>query len=99
MSQPAVHPKKYLLVFAALLVIVAATTLIGRIDLGPFNMPLAILFATSKAVLIAAVFMQAKFESRLIHVIIAAGVVWMLMLMSNTLGDYLTRGWIPFPGK
>lgn len=99
MSQPAVTPKKYLLVFVALLAIVLATTLVGRLDLGPFNTPLAILFAVSKAALIAAIFMQAKFESRVIHVIIAGGVIWVLIMMSNTLGDYITRGWIPFPGK
>ena len=75
------------------------TTLIGRLDLGPFNMPIAVLIATAKAALIVAFFMQAKHESKVVHIIIAAGVVWFLILMTNTLGDYVTRGWLPFPGK
>lgn len=99
MSQPAVTPKKYLLVFVGLLAIVAATTLVGRFDLGPLNTPLAILFAVMKASLIVAFFMQAKFESKVIHIIIAGGVIWVLIMMSNTLGDYMTRGWLGFPGK
>jgi cytochrome c oxidase subunit 4 len=99
MSRPAVTPKKYLLVFAALLAIVVATTVVGRFDLGPFNTPLAILFAVAKATLIVAIFMQAKFESRIIQVIIAGGVIWFLIMLSNTMGDYISRGWIAFPGK
>jgi cytochrome c oxidase subunit 4 len=99
MSQPLVTPKKYLAVFGALLLIVVATTLVGRFDLGAFNLPIAILFATVKAALIIAFFMQAKFEATLIKVIIAGGIVWLLIFLSNTIGDYMTRGWLGFPGK
>jgi len=43
--------------------------------------------------------MHGKYESKLARIIIAAGVVWVLILVSNTLGDYITRGWLPVPGK
>lgn len=99
MSQPAVSRKTYALIWVVLLILALATTLIGRMDLGPFNMPIAIAIATTKAALIVAFFMQAKIESRLIWVIIGGGVIWVLIMMSNTLGDYVTRGWLPFPGK
>ena len=99
MTPPAVTPRKYLIVFAGLIAIVLATTLVGKLDLGPFNMPLAMLFATAKAALIVTFFMQAKFESPLVRVIIAGGVIWVLLFLSNTLGDYMTRGWLGFPGK
>ena len=99
MSQPALTPPKYLLVFAGLIVLVLATTFIGKLDLGPFNMPIALLFATAKAALIVTFFMQAKFEPAIIRVIIAGGVIWFLIFLSNTVADYLTRGWLGFPGK
>jgi len=99
MSQPAISRKTYLVIWIALMLLALVTTLIGRLDLGPFNMPIAVLIATAKAALIVAFFMQAKHESKVVHVIIAAGVVWFLILMTNTLGDYVTRGWLPFPGK
>jgi cytochrome c oxidase subunit 4 len=99
MSQPAIRPKTYLFVFVALLAIVLATTLVGMLDLGSFNMPLALLFATAKAALIVAFFMQAKFEPAVIRVIIAGGVIWVLIFLSNTVGDYMTRGWLGFSGK
>ena len=99
MSQPALTPKNYLLVFAGLLAIVAATTIVGRFDLGSFNTPLAILFAVAKAALIVAFFMQAKFESRVVQVVIAGGVIWFLIMLSNVIGDYASRGWLGFGGK
>ena len=99
MSQPAISRKTYLFTWITLLVLALATTLIGRLDLGPFNMPIAVIIATAKAALIVAFFMQAKLESRLVHVVIGAGVLWFLILLTNTLGDYVTRGWLPFPGK
>jgi cytochrome c oxidase subunit IV len=48
---------------------------------------------------VVAFFLHGRYESKLIHVIIAAGVVWFLIMISNTLGDYITRGWLPVPGK
>lgn len=99
MTQPGIGRKTYLWVWAVLLLLVLLTTLLGRLDLGPFSAAVAIAIATAKAALIVIYFMQAKIEPRLIWVIIAGGIIWMLILMSNTLGDYITRGWLPFPGK
>jgi cytochrome c oxidase subunit 4 len=99
MSQPAASRKAYSLIWIALLVLALITTLIGYLNLGPFNMPIAIAIATAQAALIVMFFMEAKAESRVIHIIIAGGVIWILIMISNTLGDYVTRGWLPFPGK
>jgi cytochrome c oxidase subunit IV len=99
MSKPVVSIRTYTLTWLALLALVLATTLIGFLDLGPFSMGIAILIATAKAALIVAFFMQARYEAKIIRVIIAAGVVWFLIMVSNTIGDYVSRGWLPFPGK
>lgn len=99
MKQPAVSIRTYTLVFVALLLLAGATTLIGIADLGPFSTPIAILIATAKAALIVVFFMQALNASRTVQIVIAAGVIWFTIMLTNTLGDYLTRGWLPFPGK
>lgn len=52
-----------------------------------------------KASLIAAIFVHALYDTKLIRVVLAAGVIWFLIMISITLGDYLTRGWRSFPGK
>jgi len=99
MREPVVSLRTYTLTWLALLGLALATTLIGLLNLGPFSMAVAILIATAKAALVVAFFMHGKYESKLVRVIIAAGVVWVLILVSNTLGDYITRGWLPVPGK
>jgi cytochrome c oxidase subunit IV len=99
MKPPIVSIRKYTFVWIGLLALALSTTLIGFINLGPFSMGIAILIATAKACLIVAFFMHGLYESKLIRVIIAAGVIWLLIMVTLTLGDYSTRGWLPFPGK
>ncbi|HEY3455374.1 MAG TPA: cytochrome C oxidase subunit IV family protein [Bryobacteraceae bacterium] len=97
--KPIVSIRTYTFTWLALLILALLTTLIGFLDLGPFSMGIAIVIATAKACLIVAFFMHARYESKLIRVIIAAGVVWFLIMVSLTANDYVTRGWLPFPSK
>ncbi len=76
-----------------------STVLIGYIDLGWGSMFLAVLIAAMKATLVALFFMHALVEKKLVWLVIAGALVWFLILVSLTLGDYITRGWLPFPGK
>lgn len=99
MKPPVVSRRTYALTWAALLALALATTLIGFLDLGPFNMIIAVSIATIKASLIAAFFMQALYEGKIVRIILAGGVIWFLILITLTLGDYISRGWLPFPGK
>lgn len=92
MKQPVASIRTYTLTWLALLALALATTLIGFLNLGPFSMGIAILIATAKAALVVAFFMHGRYESKLIHVIIAAGVIWFMIMVSSTLGDYITRG-------
>jgi len=40
-------------------------------------------------------FMHIRGGSRLLHLAAVAGVMWLLILISLTLSDYFTRGWVP----
>ena len=93
-SRPIVSIKTYALTFGALLVLALATTLIGLIDLGPFSMVIAIAIAAAKAILVAAFFMHALYESKLIRVILAGGIIWFLIMETLTMADYMSRGWV-----
>ena len=100
MKQPTVSRRTYALTFASLLALALATTLIGFLDLGPFSMVIAITIAAAKATLIAAFFMHALYESKVVRVILAGGIIWFLIMVTLTLGDYMTRGWVvPLGGK
>jgi cytochrome c oxidase subunit 4 len=92
MAEPAVSRRTYLLTFGGLLTLTLLTTLLGFVDMGPFNTVVALAIAVMKASLIAMFFMHALNESPLVRVVMAGGIIWFLILISLTISDYLTRG-------
>src|ERR687891_2245782 len=90
-----VQPKIYVRTCVVLLALLALTWAIAYVDLGPFNLIVALAAAITKAIVIALFFMHIKGSSRLLHLAAVAGVIWLLILISLTLSDYLTRGWVP----
>jgi len=99
MNEPALSLKKYTLAWLGLLGLTLLTTLIALVDLGIWSTVIEIGIATIMASMVAGFLMHAFYESKLIKLIIAAAVIWFLIMISLTLGDYMTRGWLPFPGK
>ena len=85
----------YIKVFAALMVGLIVTVIAAFIDLGPFNMPVAMLIATIKAILVILYFMHVKFASQLTKVFVAASFLWLAILFIMTFGDYYSRDWLP----
>ena len=99
MSQSTVSVKTYAFTLIALLALTLLTSLLALVDLGKFSFIAGVAIAALKASLIASFFMHALYDTKLVRVIMAGGVIWFLIMISLTLGDYLTRGWMPFPGK
>ncbi len=90
-GQPIVSRKTYLLTFAGLLGLTMLTVLLGMIDMGRLSMVVAVTIAAAKATLIATFFMHALYETKLVRIFVAGGVIWFLILVSLTMMDYLTR--------
>ncbi len=88
-------PKLYWKNCLALMVLLALTWSIGYIDLGPFNLIVALAIAITKAMLVVLFFMHIKGSSRLLHLAAAAGVLWLLIMLTLTLSDYASRNWVP----
>ena len=88
-------PKLYWRTCAALLALLALTWSIGYVNLGSFNLIVALAIAIAKALLVALFFMHIKGSSRLLHFAATAGVIWLLILLSLTLADYFTRCSVP----
>jgi cytochrome c oxidase subunit 4 len=99
MSQPTVSLKGYLGTWLALLGLTLLTSLLAFVNLGRFSILVAVLIAAMKASLIAMFFMHALYGSKLVRVVLAGGVIWLLIMLSLTLTDYITRGWLQFPGR
>jgi cytochrome c oxidase subunit 4 len=91
--------KTYATVFIVLLCFTAITALVSFVDLGRFNTFVALAIAGIKATLVAMFFMGVIHSPRLTRVIVAASLLWLAIMLMLTLGDYLTRGWLPYPGK
>jgi cytochrome c oxidase subunit IV len=90
------HPAKlYWKNCAALMLLLALTWSVGYVDLGLFNLIVALAIAITKALLVVLFFMHIKGSSRLLHLAATVGVIWLLIMLALTLGDYFTRGFVP----
>lgn len=85
--------RTYLAVFSGLLALTALTVGIAFVDLGGLNNVAAMTIAVGKAGLVTAFFMHAIHATRLAQVTIAAGGVWLAILIALTISDFATRGW------
>ena len=84
----------YFLVWGALLVGTVLTYEIAKIDLGPFNSVVALVIATTKALLVALFFMHLKdANERLLKLVVASTIFFLMILLFLTLTDYMSRPW------
>lgn len=91
----------YIAVFVALLVLTGLTVWVAMLDLGAWNTlhtPLALGIATLKGLLVVLYFMHVRHAVRLTWVFIAAGLLWLAILIGITLADYVGRDWLGVPG-
>ena len=83
----------YLLIFGALAVGTILTYVASRFDIGILNTPVALLIATTKAVLVILFFMHVIHSTRLTWVVVIGSFLWLGVLFVLTFADYLTRLW------
>jgi cytochrome c oxidase subunit IV len=89
----------YAATYLALMVLLAVTVGVYYIHI-PWRLAsnaAAMTVAVSKAVLVVLFFMGVRYSTKLTWVWAAAGFIWILILF-GTLGDYITRQWLPVPG-
>jgi cytochrome c oxidase subunit 4 len=91
--------RTYILTYVALLFLTAVTTAVAFVDLGPMSTVLAVVIAGAKALIIALFFMHLIGSPNLVRVIAIAALIWVAILITLTAGDFITRGWLPVPGK
>jgi cytochrome c oxidase subunit 4 len=96
MSEHVVSRKLYFAIFLSLLVLTAVTTAVAFVDLGNFNIVVALAIAGLKAPLGILFFMHVKFGTKLTKMFVVAGFFWLFLMMAITMTDYLTRGWLTY---
>jgi len=105
MSEHIVSPKIYVAVFLALMLLTAVTVTAAFVDLTfdlsghevNFNPMVALGIAGLKATLVILFFMHVKYSPKLTKLVVACGVFWLLILLSLTMMDYLSRPMLTSP--
>jgi cytochrome c oxidase subunit 4 len=93
MAQEHAHPtpRLYVLIISILFALTCATWAIAFVDLGIWNPVVALTIAVIKAVLVILFFMHVRYSSRLTKVTVGAGFFWLLIMITLSLSDYLSR--------
>ena len=86
----------YYTIFAILLFCTYLTVQIAFFDLGPLNTIAALAIAVFKATIVVLFFMHVKYSTRLTWAVVVGSIFWFGILVTLTMGDYLTRAWQTF---
>jgi cytochrome c oxidase subunit IV len=90
--EPHISIRLYAVVFSALIALMLLTTGVAFIDLGgDLNSIAAITIAICKALLVILYFMHVRYSDRLTWVFVGAGIFWLMILITLTMSDVLTR--------
>jgi cytochrome c oxidase subunit IV len=85
--------KTYFIVYLVLLVLLAATVGVAYIEIGSFNLVLALTIALGKAALVVLFFMHVYYSTSLTKVFVLTAILFLILLGGLTMADYLTRTW------
>jgi cytochrome c oxidase subunit IV len=80
-------------IWATLIAFTLITALVATLNLGEWNIVVALAIAVTKASLVAWVFMGVRYSTNLTRLFCVAGLVWLSILVLLTYSDYSSRGW------
>jgi cytochrome c oxidase subunit IV len=83
--------KTYITVFTALLVLTVVTVAISFVDLGSYNLVIAMLVASIKASLVAMFFMHLYYDNKLNLIIFLISILFLAIFIIFIMFDTMTR--------
>ncbi len=95
MSAHGLIPKASTLVgvWASLIVLTGLTSAASYVDVGEWNIVVALAIAVTKASLVVWIFMGVRNVTTLTRLFVVAGLVWLAIMVLITYSDYGTRTW------
>jgi cytochrome c oxidase subunit 4 len=84
--------RTYLGVFAALVALTAITVGVSYVSFGAWNLVIALVVATTKAALVALIFMHLRYDARFNSIVIVAALVFLGAFIGITRSDLAYRG-------
>ena len=92
MSNPSVRTLRlYLLVWVALMVLVALTVASSYVKLGPFNLAVSLAISAAKTALVMTLYMELRREHGTVVVFAITGFCWLGLMIAPTVADIATR--------
>lgn len=99
MSEHVIPRKTYIWVWVALMALMMLTAGLSRINLGEWSTVVALVIAAIKALLVVLFFMHVRYEDQKIAwVFVLAGFFWLAILLTLTMTDYMSRGYLGIAG-
>ena len=83
----------YVGIWATLMVCTGLTVFAASVDLGIFNIVVALVIATLKGTLVVLFFMHLRYSTKLTMITVVAAIFFLIILFSLSMTDYLTRAW------
>ncbi len=87
----------YVAIWATLMVFTGLTVFAATVELGIFNIVVALVIATIKGTLVVLFFMHLRYSTKLTMVTVIAAIFFLFILFSLSMTDYLTRAWLTHP--
>lgn len=98
MTEEITPVRTYVLVAIALVLLTLGTIGASYLPLGALHAPVALAFATAKALLVVLFFMNVRHSGPVMKIVIIVALFWLGLLILGTMNDYLTRTWLGAPG-
>jgi cytochrome c oxidase subunit 4 len=86
--------KTYLMIAALLILLTVITVAVSFVNLGPYNVTIALAIASIKALLVAFFFMHLFYDNKLYLVIFSIALLFLTIFLTLTMFDTSTRGTI-----
>lgn len=88
--------KLFVAIWFALMALLFLTWGVAQFDLGRWNLVAAMTISVAKMLLVVLIFMHVRYSTRLTWVFVLAGFFWFFIMVTLTMGDYLTRAGVNF---
>ncbi len=95
LNPPMVSRTVYLVVWVSLLLLLLLNWGLAQLNLGVFNLVATLAIAFLQMMLMLLYLMHVRYNTALTRIFVAAGFIWLLIMVDLTLSDYLTRGSVP----
>ena len=84
--------KTYMTIAILLFILTAVTVTVSFVDLGPYNITVALAIASLKALLVAFFFMHLFYDNKLYLIVFAIALLFLTIFFTLTMFDTSTRG-------